>query len=257
MDMEIAVLSFDGALLETFAQTVRVLTTDPFFHGTDFLFGERLRCGDLYLTVEGGADTSQTPFAGQEFTADGIVDLLIVRPEVHRHGVDIPLLIRFDGILNLLGILGQDVGTDFFQIAVLIRDGAGQREIVELAETALFFQKLIPADMDVLDGFKGSIQETLPHGFLDRLGSCLELVDCHIHIRQQVAGADQADELLPDGICAGELSLHIPDRYFVGSQHHVHLIQAHTQREEVAWQISLLDFLSVVDCHINHRRYLT
>ena len=180
-----------------------------------------------------------------------------MRPEVHRHGVDIPLLIRFDGILNLLGILGQDVGTDFFQIVILVRDGAGQREIVELAEAALFFQKLIPADMDILDGFEGSIHEFLPHGFLDRLGSCLELVDCHIHIRQQVTGADEADELLTDGICAGEFRLYIPDRDFVGSQHQVHLIQAHTQREEVAGQISLLDFLSVVDCHFNHGQHLT
>lgn len=93
VDMKIAVLSFDGALLETLTQTVRVLTADPFFHGANFLFGERLRCRDLHLTVEGGADTCQPPFTGQELTADGIVDLLIVRPEVHRHGVDIPLLI--------------------------------------------------------------------------------------------------------------------------------------------------------------------
>ena len=31
VDMKIAVLSFDGALLETFAQTVRVLAADPLF----------------------------------------------------------------------------------------------------------------------------------------------------------------------------------------------------------------------------------
>ena len=178
-------------------------------------------------------------------------------PEVHRHGVDIPLLIRFDGILNLLGILGKDVGTDFFQIAVLIRNGTGQWEIVELAETALFFQKLIPADMDVLDGFEAAIHKFLTQGFLDCLGSCLELMDCHIYIRQQIAGADEVDELLPDGICTGEFRLHIPDGDFVRMAHEVHLIQAHTQREEVAGQISLLDFLSVMNCHCNHRRHLT
>ena len=92
----------------------------------------------------------------------------------------------------------------------------------------------------------------LAQGFPDRGGRGLDLMDSHIHIRQQVAGADEADELLTDGICAGEFRLHIPDRDFVGRQHQVHLIQAHTQREEVTGQISLLDFLSVMDCHFDH-----
>ena len=44
----------------------------------------------------------------------------------------------------------------------------------------------------------------------------------------------------------------MPARHFVRMAHEVHLIQAHTQREEVTGQISLLDFLSIVNCHFNH-----
>ena len=114
---------------------------------------------------------------------------------------------------------------------------------------------MIPLDGNVADGFKAACHELLPHGFLNRLGSRLDLMNGYIHIRQQVAGADEADELMPKGIVTGEFGFHIPDGDFAGRAHEVHLIQAHTQREEVTRQISLLDFLSIMDCHFDHGRF--
>ena len=157
VDIDRTVYGFDGTLFEPLAQTVGVLAADPIFHRTILYRGEWLRGGNFNTAVELAADFLNTPVAGQELGSNGIVDFLIVRPEEHRHAVDVTGLVPFDGILDILGVEGEIDGIIFKEFTVLVLCGAGQREIVELAETALFFQKLIPADMDVLDGFKGSI----------------------------------------------------------------------------------------------------